>query len=352
MAKKLFLKESQTNSVVPDGFVSLSNQGGELKTGDSKGTKPVSATGEKFVATGSVYEGELVYLNSDGTVSVPGNVTDDDNKADNIIGIFLSDAEDAEVVSVITKGIISLDSFDFQPRTVYYITTDGKLTTSVTPYIFGKSLSSTNIMIDISFMQSILNRYGVTPTFDRLTTNTSSDGVLNIYWSSNDEIYEFSVPEYGFKEEFSGSPLTATASIDLSELIESESFQNGTYQLGVIKNADDKTAEFKFQIIAQKGLELEYKGFGGQYDGKDESGIFNDFNYFDGVNVSFLLFDDKKWIFGTDNILPLRKLFGHDGVKKDKEGNYVVITIREKSIKLYESGNWNSSEITKTKSIN
>lgn len=343
MARRIFLKDSQSDSTVPEGFVSLTNQGGELKTGDSTGFKPVSSTGEKFIAKGDVYEGELVYLNTDGTVSVPGNVEGDDNKADNIIGLFLSDSDDSGKVSVITKGIISLDSFNFIPRTIYYITTDGKLTTTITPYIFGKSLSSDAIMIDISFVQSILNRFGVVPTFDKLVSKTSNDNVLELSWSSQDEISSFQIPEFMENFDYSMSPLQSTASIMLSELVNKYELESGSNFLGIITNVDGKSAEFKFQIVGGTKTKIVYKyfGLGSQY--LDGSGIFNDIPYFSGVNVEFILLSDSKWLFGERNILPLRKLFSTEFVEKDDKGSYVLANFTGDIIRLYESGIWSEN---------
>jgi hypothetical protein len=341
MPRRLLLREGGSSKRAPSGFISISTKDGQLKTDDDKGaSKPVSATGEKFTANGEVYEGELVYLNEDGTVSVPGNIKDDDNKADNIIGVFLSDANDGESVSVITKGIISLPSFDFTPRTIYYITSDGYLTTSVTPYIFGKSLSSNNIMIDISFMQTILNRYGVTPTFDRLVANATVGGDLEIFWSSKDKITQLEIPEYDFKIDKSKEPVSATASFSLTDLIEDNTLENGGYLLGKITNEEGKTAEFKFQLIGGGSNEISftYAGLGKKYNTKE--GIFNDFDYFSSVYVSFIFYSDGKWIFGNGNILPLRKIFATDGVKKDENGIYVNATIKSTEIKIYESGSW------------
>lgn len=355
MARRIFLKENDASTLVPQGYVSLSNQGGDLKTADSKGIKPVSSSGEKFIAKGDVYEGELVYLNLDGTVSVPGNITDDDNKADNIIGIFLSDAEDSEQVSVITKGIISLDTLSLIPRTIYYIDTNGKLTTTVTPYVLGKSLSTNNIMIDINFVQSILNRYGVVPTFDRLNITSVEEGI-EIFWSSEDQINLLEIPDYDYKLDFSGSPLSATASISFRDFISESGVENGEYLRGIIYNVDGKSAEFKFQIRGGDGIKLiaRYEGLGKQYDVKDESGVFKDINYFSSVNVEFILYSDNKWIFGKSNILPLRKMFGVDGVQKDESGLYVNCVIYSEvydefvSYKLYESGTYSISISTKS----
>jgi hypothetical protein len=358
MARRIFLRENDASPSVPQGYVSLSNQGGDLKTADSKGIKPVSSSGEKFVAKGDVYEGELVYLNVDGTVSVPGNVSDDDNKADNIIGIFLSDADNNETVSVITKGIVTIDSLSLEPRTIYYIDTDGKITTTVTPYILGKSLSANNIMIDISFVQSILNRYGVVPAFDRLSVNPTDLG-LDLYWTSEDQIYSIFYPDYNQKVDYSSFPLSPTASIDLSGIIRKHLIENGTYVKAIIYDANDKSAEFKFQL--RGGIESEftasYSGLGSVYDSKEGTGVFVDISYFSSVNVEFILYSDNKWIFGKSNILPLRKMFGVDGVQKDESGLYVNCvmydTINEEYItyQLYESGTWSNQKVRQSKSI-
>lgn len=347
MARRLFIKESSSVDSVPEGFITISNDGGQIKTGDSTGSKPISATGEKFITKGDVYQGELAYLNTDGTVSVPGNVEGDDNRADNIIGIFLSDASDSDTVSIITKGIISLDTFDFEPRTIYYITTDGKLTTSITPYIFGKSLSSNNIMIDISFMQSILNRYGVTPTFDKLVTSIETNGIITLSWSSEDQIYSFDIPEIGTSEDFE-EPLSSPATIDISDVVENYELQVGSYQVGKITNADRKQVEFKFQLIggSDTAISARYTGLGGLYS---NDGLFVDISNFENVFIDILLYsngEDRTWKFGPQNILPLRKLFGVDGVKKDESGLYVLVNIKETELKIYQSGIWDSNSST------
>ncbi len=281
MARRLFIKESSSVDSVPEGFVTISNQGGQIKTSDSTGSKPISSTGEKFTTKGDVYQGELAYLNTDGTVSVPGNVEEDDNKADNIIGIFLSDASDSDTVSIITKGIISLDIFDFEPRTIYYITTDGKLTTSITPYIFGKSLSSNNIMIDISFMQSILNRYGVSPTFDKLVASIETNGIINLSWSSDDQIYSLEFPDIGDSLNFE-DPLSSPSTIDISDVVEKYELQVGSYLVLKISNVDRKQVEFKVQLIGGTDTSLSgrYTGFGTLYS---NGGLFVDIPYFENV---------------------------------------------------------------------
>ena len=68
MARRLFIKESSSVDSVPEGFVTISNQGGQIKTSDSTGSKPISSTGEKFTTKGDVYQGELAYLNTDGII--------------------------------------------------------------------------------------------------------------------------------------------------------------------------------------------------------------------------------------------------------------------------------------------
>lgn len=331
------------------GFVTISSQGGQIQTSDASGvTKPISSQGQGFTAYGDVFQGELVYLNTDGTVSIPGSISDDPNKADNIIGVFLSDADDGEEVQIVTKGSVTLSSLNLQPRTIYYIDARGRLTTTTTPYIFGKSLSSNSIMVDISFMQSILNIYGITPTFDKLVSNWSAkDLSVNISWSSEDKISRFEIPSIGVTLDYSKDVKSSPFSQSLEDFI-GNGITNMTHYIAKITNEKNVSTEFSFQVLGgiddNSKIEYEYSGLGGQY--LEGSGLFLDTNIFAKTKIELFLYTNNEWSFGENNNLPLRKLFFGSFVNKDERGNYVIVVFEDEQLRLYENEEWDFHKIS------
>lgn len=345
MPRKLKLRDAS-------GFVTISSEGGQIQTTDAKGfAKPISTQGNGFVAHGDVFQGELVYLNSDGTVSVPGSVDNDPNKADNIIGVFLSDADDGEEVQIVTKGSVTISSLNLRPRTIYYIDARGKLTTTTTPYIFGKSLTSNSIMVDISFMQSILNIYGITPTFDKLTSVWNADSLsINISWTSEDRISKFEIPSIGLNINYNKEPKSSPFSQEFEDYIESYGISNLASYVAKITNEKNVSTEFSFQVLGglddDSKIQYEYSGLGRQYS--DGDGLFLDTNIFARTKVHLFLYSNGEWSFGDDNNLPIRKLFVGSFVQKDESGQYVVIVFDKTQLKLYSEGKWSFYKATYT----
>jgi hypothetical protein len=251
--KRIFFKENDKSYTSPNGYSIISYRGGEMVISDYRfGEKSVSSSGEQFISSGKVYSGQLAYLNEDGFVTSPQSIEKDDNKADNIIGVILNDADEGELVNVLNRGIWNGFSNDeglnISPRSILYIDTDGNLTTTTTPYVFGKvliydtpsasdsirkltgvvidnnsdSLNNdnnstrnitddsvientsyanrkirTSVMVDINFIQSTLTNYGIFPSFSKLRTiwEKESDR-LNITWESKDKISSFELISY------------------------------------------------------------------------------------------------------------------------------------------------------------
>jgi hypothetical protein len=346
MPRRLLLREGGQSLAPPPGYVTIQSQDGQLQTQNEKGTsQPVSAQGESFVAKGDVFVNELAYLNDDGTVSIPGNITEDDNKADNIIGVFLADAEDGEQASIITKGIITLNSFQLVPRAIYYIDTKGKLTTAVTPYIFGKSLTTEKIAVDISFVQSILNVYGITPTFDKLSADWNSKLLsVNLYWTSEDKISNLEIESIGLTiqyEEAKSSPFL----FSLENYIEDYEIINLSFYKIKITNEKNVSSQVSFQVLGgiddNSQIKYDYSGLGGQY--VDGDGLFLDTNIFEKTKIEIFLYSSGDWSFGESNTLPLRKLFIGSFVNKDEKGNYVF---DDEQIRLYENEKWTFNKIS------
>ena len=154
--RKILFRENTQSFSAPAGYSVISYKGGQMVVSDStSGEKSVSSSGEKFTAAVKVYAGQLAYLKEDGLIASPQSISleDDDNKADNIIGVILNDAEADELVYVLTKGIwngfTNEDNLDITPRSILYIDTEGNLTTVITPYLFGKVLAKENNIIII-----------------------------------------------------------------------------------------------------------------------------------------------------------------------------------------------------------
>jgi Leucine-rich repeat (LRR) protein len=121
----------------------------------------------------------------------------------------------------------------------------------------------------------------------------------------------------------------------------------GNY-IAKITNEKNVSTEFSFQVLGglddNSKIDYEYSDLGGQY--VEGSGLFLDTNIFAKTKVHLFLYNNGEWSFGENNNLPLRKLFTGSFVKKDDDGNYLIVVINRTEIKLYEDENWKLNTIS------
>ena len=365
--KRILFRENAQSFRAPAGYSVLSYKDGQMVVSDStSGEKSVSSSGEKFTAAVKVYAGQLAYLKEDGLVASPQSISleDDDNKADNIIGVILNDAEADELVYVLTKGIwngfTNEDNLDITPRNILYIDTEGNLTTVITPYLFGKVLAKEDnriiIMVDISFIISTLDNYGIFPAFSKLVTSWDGDNdALTIKWESKDSISEFILVSYISKSlgskasiveesiEYVDAPLLSSDQVDFSSLEAYSSIDTGSIVLCKIKSGDSKSVDFKFQLTGKSDVSVvSYTDEALQIDDLEGTGIFKD-GGISGVNIDINFLSNNLWSFGTKNMIPLRKLFSLDFVGNDDLGKFIAISSGiglDDDTKIYEDFSW------------
>jgi hypothetical protein len=365
--KRILFRENAQSFSATAGYSVLSYKDGQMVVSDStSGEKSVSSSGEKFTAAVKVYAGQLAYLKEDGLVASPQSISleDDDNKADNIIGVILNDAEADELVYILTKGIwngfTNEDNLDITPRSILYIDTEGNLTTVITPYLFGKVLVKEDnriiIMVDISFIISTLDNYGIFPAFSKLVTSWDGDNdALTIKWESKDSISEFTLVSYISKSlgstasiveesiKYVDASLLSSNQVDFSSLEAYSSINPGSIVLCKIKSGDSKSVDFKFQLTGKSDVSVvSYTDEALQRDDLEGTGIFKD-GGISGVNIDINFLSNNLWSFGTKNMIPLRKLFSLDFVGKDDLGKFIVISSGiglDYDTKIYEDFSW------------
>jgi len=365
--KRILFRENAQSFSATAGYSVLSYKDGQMVVSDStSGEKSVSSSGEKFTAAVKVYAGQLAYLKEDGLVASPQSISleDDDNKADNIIGVILNDAEADELVYILTKGIwngfTNEDNLDITPRSILYIDTEGNLTTVITPYLFGKVLAKEDnriiIMVDISFIISTLDNYGIFPAFSKLVTSWDGDNdALTIKWESKDSISEFTLVSYISKSlgstasiveesiKYVDASLLSSNQVDFSSLEAYSSINPGSIVLCKIKSGDSKSVDFKFQLTGKSDVSVvSYTDEALQRDDLEGTGIFKD-GGISGVNIDINFLSNNLWSFGTKNMIPLRKLFSLDFVGKDDLGKFIVISSGiglDYDTKIYEDFSW------------
>jgi hypothetical protein len=365
--KRILFRENAQSFIATAGYSVLSYKDGQMVVSDStSGEKSVSSSGEKFTAAVKVYAGQLAYLKEDGLVASPQSISleDDDNKADNIIGVILNDAEADELVYILTKGIwngfTNEDNLDITPRSILYIDTEGNLTTVITPYLFGKVLAKEDnriiIMVDISFIISTLDNYGIFPAFSKLVTSWDGDNdALTIKWESKDSISEFTLVSYISKSlgstasiveesiKYVDASLLSSNQVDFSSLEAYSSINPGSIVLCKIKSGDSKSVDFKFQLTGKSDVSVvSYTDEALQRDDLEGTGIFKD-GGISGVNIDINFLSNNLWSFGTKNMIPLRKLFSLDFVGKDDLGKFIVISSGiglDYDTKIYEDFSW------------
>lgn len=105
----------------------------------------VDQPAKQFTANGAITAGDVVALDVGGTVT---KVTTGNANADDWAGIAVDTVADTEVVTVLVKGAISIAQTGLTIRSVYYVDTDGSLTTSSGGgRKIGKALSATKLLI-------------------------------------------------------------------------------------------------------------------------------------------------------------------------------------------------------------
>ena len=117
--------------------------------GTTAGGNPVGVGGGNAVqatASGALADGDLVAVNSDGTVSEVSTIT---LTASNFIGISDGAYADTATATIQTKGAIDDAQTGLTAGQAYYVQTDGSLsTTPDTPSVFaGTAVSSTNLIV-------------------------------------------------------------------------------------------------------------------------------------------------------------------------------------------------------------
>lgn len=114
----------------------------------TNGSGTLSFTGQDVwrpAATGAVTAGDVVALNTDGTVSV---VTTLAANADDWVGIAFENIADGATGHIQTRGNVNTDQSGLTARSIYYVDTDGSLTTSSAGgRKIGKALSATRLLI-------------------------------------------------------------------------------------------------------------------------------------------------------------------------------------------------------------
>jgi len=95
-----------------------------------------------FVASGSVSNGVAVSLNSDGTVS-SGNNTD-------FLGISDAAISSGASGSITIKGGLKSGLSSLTPNSIYYVQSNGTVSTSSAGVRIGKSLSSTTLNLEFN----------------------------------------------------------------------------------------------------------------------------------------------------------------------------------------------------------
>jgi len=105
---------------------------------DGAGTAP-----KDFIASGALVSGEVVSLNSNGTVSVvTGSIIDA------WIGISTQTVADTETAGISLYGGVNENQTGLTTQTEYFVDADGSLTTTDTGYPIGKAISSTKLLIE------------------------------------------------------------------------------------------------------------------------------------------------------------------------------------------------------------
>lgn len=114
----------------------------------TNGSGALSFTGQDVwrpTATGAVTAGDVVALNNDGTVSV---VTTLAANADDWAGIAFENIADGATGHIQTRGRVDTNQSGLTARSIYYVDTDGSLTTSSAGgRKIGKALSATRLLI-------------------------------------------------------------------------------------------------------------------------------------------------------------------------------------------------------------
>lgn len=114
----------------------------------TNGSGTLSFTGQDVwrpTATGAVTAGDVVALNNDGTVST---VTTLAANADDWVGIAFENISDGATGFIQTRGNVDSNQTGLTAKSVYYVDTDGSLTTSSGGgRKIGKALSTTRLLI-------------------------------------------------------------------------------------------------------------------------------------------------------------------------------------------------------------
>lgn len=129
-------------------FTLPSSDGASAEAISTNGAGTLSFVGPDVytpTATGSVTAGDVVALNTDGTVSV---VTTGNANADDWLGIAFEDIADGESGYIQTRGCVNSEQSGLTAKNVYYLDGDGSLTTSSAGgRKVGKALSATRLLI-------------------------------------------------------------------------------------------------------------------------------------------------------------------------------------------------------------
>lgn len=131
-----------------DTFTLPTSDGANLQLLGTNGSATLTFFSQEVyepTASGAISAGDVVALNSDGTVST---VTTLAANADDWLGIALEAISDTASGYIQTKGCVDTNQTGLTTKSVYYLADDGSLTTSsASGRKVGKALSSTNLLI-------------------------------------------------------------------------------------------------------------------------------------------------------------------------------------------------------------
>lgn len=121
------------NNITNFGVTSVNGQVGDVEV----------ASLAEFVATGAIASGDVVALRSDGTVEVING-----SNAESWIGIADADIADGASGAISLKGDVNNQQTGLSTNSIYYLATDGSLTTTPTNYgVIGRAVSATGILL-------------------------------------------------------------------------------------------------------------------------------------------------------------------------------------------------------------